>query len=90
MHNEQQEEQLDNVVIPSKIYGHESNPAYHMSPERLHSAVLEQRVFKKSKSTGKKRPKSSNMRSNGRLDSSAQNYKHTKYSNPGDRPQLKS
>jgi hypothetical protein len=35
MHDEEQEEQLGNVVKPIKIYGHESNPAYHMSPERL-------------------------------------------------------
>jgi hypothetical protein len=47
------------------MYGHISNPAYHMSPERLQSAVLEKRVFKKSKSTGKKRPKSSAQRING-------------------------
>jgi len=74
MHEEQQDEQLENVVKPEKMYGHESNPAYHMSPERLQSAVLEQRVFKKGKSTGKKRPKSSVNRNNGRLDSSAANY----------------
>ena len=50
--------------------------------------MLEKRVFKKGKTTGKKRPKSSVMRNNGRLESSAANYLHAKYASPADRPQL--
>ena len=60
-----------------KVYGHEANPLYHQSPERLQSHVLEERVFveEKKKKKKTKRPVSAF-------------YGKSKYSDPMQRPNI--
>jgi hypothetical protein len=44
-HHDLQANQMNAVTIKPKIFGHEQNPMYDKSPQRINSRVLEQRVF---------------------------------------------
>ena len=44
------------------MYGHEANPMYHFSPDRLKSSVLEERVFVEESPKKKKRVQTAGTR----------------------------
>lgn len=99
MHADLYKTQMNAVTVPQKLFGHECNPNYDKSPNRIQSKVLEDRVFNSRENNrllakkGKKRAQSAVKRGNM---SAPQNKRYivnfgavSQYANPGERPQHK-
>lgn len=92
-HMDLQDNQMNAVTVKQKIFGHEQNPMYDKSPNRLHSRVLEQRVFMTKEN--RRRPKTAGRITVGR-DAAGKKLANMEaeshishFASPSQRPHLK-